>query len=82
MKENIGKKSNKAMVQNQDDDSSEGIQIKSFAAKQKSINTDIVHDVKEDAVYMDTASNVHTLWDRTKFISYEPCNDSLSGING
>ncbi len=79
MKENL-KKSNKATVQNQDEDDS--IPIKSFAVKQKSINTDIAHDVKEDAVYMDTASDVHTLWDRTKFMSYKPCNDSLSGING
>ncbi len=58
MKENL-KKSNKAIIQNQDEDDS--ILIKSFTAKQKSINTDIVYDVKEDVVYMDTASNVYIL---------------------
>jgi len=31
---------------------------------------------------MDTASDVHTVWDRAKFTTYKPCNDSLSGING
>jgi len=79
MKEKLGKKSNKASVHDQNGDSSEP--TKSFMAK-KSINTEIEHDVKEQAVYMDTASDVHTLWDRTKFTTYEPCNDSLSGING
>ncbi len=78
MKENL-KKSNKAIIQNQDKDDS--ILIKSFTAKQKSINTDIVYNVKEDVVYIDTASNVYTLWDRTKFMSYKLYNDSLSRIN-
>jgi len=31
---------------------------------------------------MDTTSNVHTVWDRTKFTTYKPCNNSLSRING
>ncbi len=30
---------------------------------------------------MDTASNVYILWDRIKFMSYKPYNDSLSRIN-
>ena len=30
---------------------------------------------------MDTTSNIHTLWDRTKFSTYELCSDSLSGIS-
>jgi len=29
---------------------------------------------------MDTASNVYTLWDRTKFSTYQPYHNSLSGI--
>jgi len=31
---------------------------------------------------MDTTSDVHTLWDRTKFSTYEPYSDSLSRISG
>jgi len=45
--------------------------VKLFTGKlKKSINTDISYDVKEDVVYIDTASNVYTLWDRTKFTIY------------
>ena len=36
------------------------------------INTGIPHSHKEQAVYMDSASDVHTLWDRTKFEHYKP----------
>jgi len=64
MRENLSKKSNKASIQNHAEtgNSSEASQVRLFTAKQKkSINTDISYDVKEDAVYMDTASDVYTL---------------------
>jgi len=76
MKEKLEKKSNKASIKNGDSYKL----IKLFMAK-KSIHTEIEYDVKEQVVYMDTTSNIHTLWDRTKFTTYEPCNNSLSRIN-
>ena len=40
-------------------------------------------DGKEDAVYMDSASDVHTLWDRSKFEDdYTPSSGTISGIEG
>ena len=54
--------------------------VRTFSTKV--INTSIPSAPKEQAVYMDTASDVHTLWDRSKFEDYKPSNKTLTGIDG
>ena len=46
------------------------------------INSSIHSDPKEATVYIDTASDVHTMWDRSKFKSYQTVDETLSGIDG
>ena len=52
------------------------------ALNTKVINASIPSAPKEQAVYMDTASDVHTLWDRSRFEDYELSNETLIGIDG
>jgi hypothetical protein len=46
------------------------------------INTSIPPNPKEEAVYIDTASDVHTMWDISKFQTYQKVDETLSGIDG
>jgi hypothetical protein len=46
------------------------------------INSSIHSDPKEATVYIDTASDVYIMWDRSKFKSYQTVDKTLSGIDG
>ena len=46
------------------------------------INSPGLDDDKEDAIYLDSASDVHTSWDRSKVSDHTECSGSIKGING
>lgn len=60
--------------------------LKSFIARKVNTSIPTYGHGKESAFYMDTASDVHTIWDRSKFTSYKPFTkknkDTLTGIDG